>query len=74
MGDNRVATKAYLKLFIEKIVINFPRIDITYKSNVLLAALENKTAVRSGEILTADMYWLARKEDDGQWEEYIILP
>ena len=58
LGDDRVATKAYLKLFIEQILINLPRIDITCKSNVLLAALENKTAVRSGEILTADMYWL----------------
>ena len=58
LGDDRVATKAYLKLFIDKIVINLPRIDITCKSNVLLAALENKTAVRSGEVLTADMYWL----------------
>jgi hypothetical protein len=52
LGEDRVATKAYLKLFIEKIIINLPRIDIICKSNVLLAALENKTAVRSGEILT----------------------
>jgi hypothetical protein len=58
----------------EKIVINLSRIDITCKSNVLLAALENKTAVRSGEVLTVDMYWLARKNDDGQWKEDIFLP
>jgi hypothetical protein len=70
----KFAINAYLNLFIEKIVINLPRIDITCKSNVLLTALNNKTAVRSGEILTAAMYWLARKDDDGQWEEYIILP
>jgi hypothetical protein len=60
LGDDRVATKTYLKLFIEKIVINLPRIDITCKSNVLLAALENKTAVRSNEVLTAAMFWLQR--------------
>jgi len=36
LSDDRVATKAYLKIFIEKIMINLPRIDITYKSNVLL--------------------------------------
>ena len=36
LGDVRVAIKAYLKLFIEKIVINLPRIDITCKSNVHL--------------------------------------
>ena len=58
MGEDRLATKAYLKLFIEKIVINLPRIDITCKSNVLLAALENETAVRSGETLTAGIFWL----------------
>ena len=29
LAEDRVATKAYLKLFIEKIVINLPRIDIT---------------------------------------------
>lgn len=69
----KFAINAYLNLFIEKIVINLPRIDITCKSNVLLTALNNKTAVRSGEIIT-DMYWLACKDDDGQWEEYIILP
>ena len=32
LGEDRAATKAYLKLFIEKIVINLPRIDITCKS------------------------------------------
>ena len=58
LGEDRVATKAYLKLFIEKIVINLPRIDITCKSEVLLTALENKTAARSGDILAADINWL----------------
>ena len=59
LGEDRVATKAYLKLFIEKIVIDMPRIDITCKSKVLLAALENKTAVRNDDILTAGINWLA---------------
>jgi hypothetical protein len=59
LGEDRVATKAYLKLFIEKIVINLPRIDITCKSGVLLAALENKTAARSCDVLAADINWLA---------------
>lgn len=57
LAEDRDSTKRYLKLFIEKIVINLPRIDITCRSNALLAVLENKTAVRSG-VLTADMYWL----------------
>jgi hypothetical protein len=60
LGEDRVATKAYLKLFIEKIVIKLPRVDITCKSNILLAAMENKTAVRTGEALTADINWLPR--------------
>ena len=58
LAEDRVATKAYLKLFIEKIVINLPGLTLPVMSNVLLAAPENKTAVRSGEVLTADMYWL----------------
>ena len=32
--------------------------DMTCKSNVLLAALENKTAARTGEVLAADINWL----------------
>ena len=58
LGEDRVATKVYLKLFIEQIVINLPRIDITCKTSVLVAALENQTAARSCDILAADMNWL----------------
>jgi site-specific DNA recombinase len=58
LGDDRAMTKAYLKLFIDKIVINLPRIDISCKSDVLLAALENETAARSGDTLTAGIFWL----------------
>jgi hypothetical protein len=50
--------EGYLQLFIEKIVITLPRKDITCKSDVLLAALDNKTAARTGEVPAADMYWL----------------
>ena len=56
----KFAINAYFKLFIEKSVINLPQIKINCKSKVLLAALENKAAVKSGEVLTADMYWLQR--------------
>jgi hypothetical protein len=41
----------YLQVFIEKIVITLPRIDITSKSDVLLAALDNKTAARTMKFL-----------------------
>ena len=58
LSEDRLAAKAYLKLFIEKIVINLPRIDISCKTEVLLAALDNKSAVRTSDILTADMNWL----------------
>lgn len=59
--EERIATKAYLKLFIEDIVINLPRIDIFCKSNVLLAAIGNKTAVRNGDVLTAELFWLTAR-------------
>ena len=58
LGEDRAATKTYLNILIEKIVINLPRIDIRCKSDVLLAALENRTAVRTGEVLTAGVDWL----------------
>jgi hypothetical protein len=61
MGEDRIITKRYLKLFIEKIIINLPTIDITCKSSALLAALENKTAARRDELLTADINWLPRR-------------
>ena len=46
-------TKRYLKLFIEKIVINLPKVKITAKSDVALTVLENKKAVSTGVVLTA---------------------
>ncbi len=58
MGEDRLLTKRYLKLFVEKIVINLPKIDISCKSSILLAALKNKTAASSGEVLAADSFWL----------------
>lgn len=44
-------------MFVEKIVINRLRIDITCRSKVLLAALENKMASRDGT-LTAGINWI----------------
>jgi hypothetical protein len=50
--------KRYLQLFIEKIVINLPRVEIVAKPEVILAVLENKTAVRTDGVLTAVGDWL----------------
>ena len=50
-------TKRYLKLFIEKIVINLPKVKITAKSDVALTVLENKKAVRTGVVLMAMVNW-----------------
>ena len=44
--------------FIEKIEVGLPQIDITCKNDVLVAALENRTAVRTDEVLTAGVDWL----------------
>ena len=51
-------TKRYLKLFIEKIVIKLPRVEIIGKTDAILAVLENKTAVRAEGVLTAVGTWL----------------
>jgi site-specific DNA recombinase len=59
MGEtDREVAKRYLKLFIERITINLPKVEIVGKSEVVLAVLENKKAVRTGGILTASGFWL----------------
>jgi len=56
--DDRRLVKRYLQLFIEKIVINLPRVEIVAKPEVILAVLENKKAVRTDGVLTAVGAWL----------------
>ena len=59
LGENsRPMTKRYLQLFIEKLVIKLPKVDIVGKSDVILAVLENKKAVRTDGVLTAVDAWL----------------
>ena len=50
--------KSYLKLFIEKIVIQLPGVKIVGKTKAVLTVLENEKAVRTGDILTAKEFWL----------------
>jgi site-specific DNA recombinase len=57
-GDDRLMTKRYLKLFIKKIVIKLPRVEILGKMDAILAVLENKNAVKTDGILTALDIWL----------------
>ena len=64
LGEDRPLTKRYLRLFIERIVINLPRVDIEGKTDVLLAVLENKTAVRTDGVLTAVGAWLPRTDSN----------
>ncbi len=56
-GD-RSLKKRYFQLFIEKIVINLPKVEIVAKPEVILAVLENKKAVRTDGVLTAVGDWL----------------
>jgi hypothetical protein len=56
-GD-REMTKRYLKTFIDKIIINLPKVEIVGKTEAILATLENKTAVRTDGVLTAVGAWL----------------
>jgi len=56
-GD-RSLEKRYFQLFIKKIVINLPRVEIVAKPEVILAVLENKKAVRTDGVLTAVGDWL----------------
>jgi hypothetical protein len=56
--SNRAMTKRYLQLFIEKMVIKLPKVDIIGRSDVVLAVLENKKAVKTDGVLTAVDAWL----------------
>ena len=56
--DDRGLVKRYLQLFIEKIVIKLPKVEIVAKPEVILAVLENKKAVRTDGVLTAVGDWL----------------
>ena len=56
--ENRAMTKRYLKLFIERIVIKLPKVEIVGKSDVILAVLENRKAVSTDGVLTAVGSWL----------------
>ena len=59
LNGNRPLTKQYLKLFIEKITVEMPRVSIMVSSKALLATLENGTAARTDDVvLTADEFWL----------------
>jgi hypothetical protein len=51
-------TKRYLGLFIERITITLPKVEILGKIDAILATLENKTAVRTDGVLTAEGFWL----------------
>jgi len=57
-ADNREMTKRYLRLFIEKITITLPKVEIVGNTDAILATLENKTAVRTDGVLTAVGAWL----------------
>jgi site-specific DNA recombinase len=57
-SESREMTKRYLKLFIDRITINLPRVEIVGKTAAILATLENKTAVRTDGVLTAGGSWL----------------
>jgi site-specific DNA recombinase len=56
-GD-RLMTKRYLKLFIEKIIIKLPRVEILGRMDAILGVLINKNAVRTDGVLTAMDNWL----------------
>jgi hypothetical protein len=66
-------TKRYLQLFIEKIVVKLPRVDIAGKTDMVLAALENEKAISTDGILTAFGNRLPQKCQNKYWEERVSL-
>jgi site-specific DNA recombinase len=59
LGPDRVLTKRYLRLFIEKLVITLPKVEIFGKTEALMAVLQNSKAVKTPDgVLTAVNSWL----------------
>jgi hypothetical protein len=60
LGEDRVMTRSYLKLLIDRGVINLPRLESIGKTETVPAILENQKAVRTGDelVLTAVGSWL----------------
>jgi hypothetical protein len=59
LGDeDRGAVKRHLQLFVQKIVITLPKVEIIGRPDVVLAVLQNKKAVRTSGVLTAVDSWL----------------
>lgn len=56
--ENQELTKRYLQLFIEKIIVRLPSVEIIGKVDTVLTILENKKAVRTNGVLTAVGNWL----------------
>ena len=56
-GD-RLMTKRYLKLFIERILIKLPKVEIIGRTEAVMGLLKNKNAVRTDGVLTAGVDWL----------------
>ena len=61
-GDDRATVKRHLQLFIKRIVITLPKVEIFGKPDVVLAVLQNKKAVRTGGVLTAVDSWLPEQD------------
>jgi len=56
-GSNRRTVKRYLRLFIDRITIRLPTVEIEANTKGILATIQNKKAVRA-EVLTVGISWL----------------
>ena len=54
--QDRMLTKRYLELFIQRIVVDLPSIEITGRVEAVLALMQKKMAV--DDVPTADDIWL----------------
>ena len=63
-NEDRGAVKRHLQLFIQRIVITLPKVEIIGRPDVVLAVLQNKKAVRTDDaVLTAVGSWLPNTDD-----------
>ena len=61
-NEDRTLTKSYLRLFIEKIVIDLPNVEITGKVGAVIGLLQKETA--AGDVPTAVDGWLPEQDSN----------
>jgi hypothetical protein len=72
-AENRDMTKRYLKLFIERITITLPKIEILGRTQAILATLEKETVLGTELVPRTEASWLPGTDSCKNFRETIFI-